>query len=352
VARLGKKGARRTSRFTQLALTAADEAIQDSHILERRPAPLRVGVVLGVGFGGLETVEKSLEALRTRGARAISPYALPSLIANTAPASIAIEIGAKGPCYVTTASCASGAIAVANAFELVRAGALDVVVAGGAEAAVTPLAIAGFERLGALSKARLPIEASRPFDLHREGFVMGEGAGVVVLEPLDRARAARVPIHAEIVGYGMTADAHHVTAPDPGGTGAASAMSSALKMAEMAPSDIDYLNAHGTGTRNNDAVETSAIKATFGAHANDLWISSTKSMTGHLLGAAGAVEIIVAVLSIEQGVVPPTSTLRTPDPACDLDYVPRVARERRIVSAMTNSFGFGGHNCSLVVRGC
>ena len=345
---LGKKKQCRVARFTQLAIAAADEAVGDAASLSE-VAPSRIGVIVGVGFGGLEVIEAMRDNLRDRGARAVSPYALPSAIANAAAAEVAIRIGAGGPCFVTCASCASGAIAITQGVDLVRSGAVDIAVVGGAEAAVTSSAIAGFDRLSALARGSATPQ-SRPFDLERTGFVIGEGAAMIVLEAHDRVRAARRSFYAEISGYGLSCDAQHMTRPAPGGARAANAMTAALQMGHANPDEIQYINAHGTGTRANDVTETQAIKSAFGNAAEALWISSTKSMTAHLLGAAGALETVFTALAINRQTVPPTINLETADPDCDLDYVPTCARRGRVRLAMTNSFGFGGHNCSLLLR--
>ncbi|MDP3058175.1 MAG: beta-ketoacyl-ACP synthase II, partial [bacterium] len=309
-----------------------------------------IGVYLSSGIGGLETLEQQCNVLTVKGPTKVSPFFVPMMIGNMAAGQVAISFGLKGPSSDIVTACASGAQAVGDAARLIERGNCDIVLAGGAEASVTPLALAGFNAARALSTRNdSPQTASRPFDKERDGFVMGEGAGVLVLESLDHALARGAHIYAEVKGYAATNDAYHITAPDPEARGAIRCMQQALKDAKLAPEDIDYINAHGTSTDLNDKLETKAIKEVFGKHAYNLCLSSTKSMTGHLLGAAGAVELIATALTIDSGKVHPTMNLINPDPECDLDYVPNVARERVVRAALKNSFGFGGHNCCVVL---
>jgi len=286
-----------------------------------------------------------------KGPRRVSPFFIPMMIADMPSGAVSIELGLKGPNFATVSACASGAHAIGVAFQTVRRGDADVMVAGGAEAAICPIAVGGFANMKAISSRNdEPERASRPFDAERDGFVLGEGAGIVVLEELEHAKARGAHIVAEVVGFGATSDAFHITAPAPGGEGAARAMKEALRDAELAPGDIDYINAHGTSTPLNDKYETAAVKSVFGDHAYELATSSTKSMTGHLLGAAGGIELIFTALALESSVIPPTINYDTPDPECDLDYVPNQARETEVTAALSNSFGFGGHNAVLAAR--
>jgi 3-oxoacyl-[acyl-carrier-protein] synthase II len=308
-------------------------------------------VILGTGIGGIGALVQGVETLMTRGPDRISPFMVPMMLADTAPGLIAIAYGFRGPNMAVVTACASGTNAIGEAMHLIRRGDADVVIAGGAEAAILPVAVAAFNVMGAIStRNEEPERASRPFDRTRDGFVMGEGAGILVLERLEHARARGARIYAEAVGYGTSADAYHITAPLENGEGAALAMRRALADAGLSPRDIDYINAHGTSTPLNDKSETQAIKAVFGEAAYDVPISSTKSMIGHLLGAAGAVEAIVCIRAITDGVIPPTINYEHPDPECDLDYVPNVARRRPVRTAMSNSFGFGGHNACVIFR--
>jgi 3-oxoacyl-[acyl-carrier-protein] synthase II len=310
-----------------------------------------VGVIIGVGMCGLDTLELTKEALLAGGPRKISPFFIPKVISNLAPGHIAIRFGAKGINLTPTSACASGTHAIGEAFHLIRRGLQDAVIAGGAEAAITPLGVGGFAAMRALSTRNdEPERASRPFDKDRDGFVIGEGSGVLILEERDRAVKRRAKIYAEVIGYGANGDAHHMTAPAPEGEGAARCMRLAVQDAGVAPNEVDYINAHGTSTEYNDANESTAIKNVFGEHAARLAVSSTKSMTGHLLGAAGAVEGVYSVLALHHGVIPPTINYDTPDPACDLDYVPNHARKADIRVALSNSFGFGGTNACVIFR--
>jgi 3-oxoacyl-[acyl-carrier-protein] synthase II len=347
---LGKKDARRHARFTQLAAVAAAEAMRDAELKTTPDDAHRTAVILGVGLGGLECLHDAALALRDRGPSRVQPFGLPALIPNMAAGIVATLAGATGPCFSISSACASSAHAIGEATRLIRAGVIDRAITGGCEGCLNSLAIACFARMGALSKRNEdPVAASRPFDRDRDGFVIAEGAGILVLEALDHARARGARIHGEILGYHASADAFHPTAPDPEGVGASQAMRGALADARLDPSQIDYLNAHGTSTVVNDAVESIAIRRTFGSAAERLWVSSTKSMTGHMLGGAGAFESIVALQSLRHGAVPPTINYQTPDPPCDLDYVPNHARERRLRYVMSNSFGFAGQNASLVL---
>ena len=347
----GRKEARRMDRYAQFALAATQQALQDARLDPAHVDRERVGVILGTGIGGIGALVQGVETLMTRGPDRISPFMVPMMLADTAPGLIAIAYGFRGPNMAVVTACASGTNAIGEAMHLIRRGDADVVIAGGAEAAILPVAVAAFNVMGAIStRNEEPERASRPFDRTRDGFVMGEGAGILVLERLEHARARGARIYAEVVGYGTSADAYHITAPLENGEGAALAMRRALADAGLSPRDIDYINAHGTSTPLNDKSETQAIKAVFGEAAYDVPISSTKSMIGHLLGAAGAVGAIVCIRAITDGVIPPTINYEHPDPECDLDYVPNVARRRPVRTAMSNSFGFGGHNACVIFR--
>lgn len=348
---IDRREARKMDRCTQYAVASTLMAWKDSGFAEGGLDPDRAGVLIGSGVGGIQTLENQHTVLMEKGPRRISPFFIPMLIADMPSGVVSIMLGLKGPNFATVSACASGAHAAGTAFRAVARGDVDVMVTGGTEAAVCPLSLAGFAAMKAISARNdEPERASRPFDADRDGFVLGEGAGIVVLEELEHARARGAHIYAEIVGYAATSDAHHMTAPAPDGAGAAAAMRLALKDAGLVPEDVDYINAHGTSTPLNDKFETAAIKAVFGDHARKLAVSSTKSMIGHLLGAAGGVELIFTVLAIEKSVIPPTINYETPDPECDLDYVPNQARDAEIRHALTNSFGFGGHNAVIVVR--
>jgi 3-oxoacyl-[acyl-carrier-protein] synthase II len=349
-ARFGRKEARRMDRYTQFALAATLEALRDAG-LEITPANRdRVGVYIGSGIGGVGTLLAEAEVYRTRGARRVSPFMVPMMLPDAAGGQVAISLGMRGPNLGLISACATGTNAIGEAAEVIRRGAADVMVAGGAESAILPVILAGFNSMGALSTRNdAPQQASRPFDKHRDGFVAGEGGAVLVLETEAHARQRGARIYAEVLGYGTTNDAHHVSAPLENGAGAVECMKLALAQAELSPAGIDYLNAHGTSTPLNDKSETAAVKTVFGESAYDLAISSTKSMTGHLLGAAGAVEAIFCVKALETGQLPPTINYETPDPECDLDYVPNQARAKAVSRVMSNSFGFGGHNACLIV---
>jgi len=346
------KEVKRTDLFVQYALAAAEMAVGAAALPQPLTDPARTGAIIGVGMGGIGSLEEAYEAFSRRQFRRVSPFFIPRIIPNMAAGHVAIRFGARGPNYATTSACASGAHAIGEAFRLVREGVQDVMLTGGAEAPVTLLGVGGFAAMRALATSFNddPTRASRPFAKDREGFVVGEGAGVLVLESLDDARGRGARPLAEIVGYGSNCDAYHVTQPAPEGAGAAACMAAALVDAGLPPEAVGYVNAHGTSTPFNDEAETQAVKQVFGSHAYRLAVSSTKSMTGHLLGAGGGVEAALTVLAIERGVLPPTINLDAPDPACDLDYVPGVARVARVEVGLSNSFGFGGTNVSLVFR--
>ncbi|HSQ62619.1 MAG TPA: beta-ketoacyl-ACP synthase II [Polyangiaceae bacterium] len=347
-----RKRLKEMDRFQEFALGAAALAIEDAGLVLTEAERRRAGCFVGVGLGGLATLEKAKETLMTRGPTKVSPFAIVSMIANLAAGQVSIAHQLRGPSYCTTSACSSGAHAIGEATEWIRRGKCDVMVAGGAEATVTPIGMAGFDSMRALSRRNDdPTAASRPFDKGRDGFVCGEGSGILVLESLTRARGRGARIYAEITGYGASSDGFSLTQPSPGGEGAMRALEMALDDAKLAPDAIDYVNAHGTSTPVGDAEESKSLAGVFGARALDheLWVSSTKSMMGHLLGAAGAVETAICALAVAQGRIPPTINLVEPDPECSLDYVPNVARERRIRHAMNDSFGFGGTNCALVL---
>ena len=346
-----KKELKRTDLFLQYAVAAAEEAIKDSGLDLDSINRDEVGVLIGSGIGGLQTIQQNCEILATKGPRRLSPFFIPMAIINMASAMVAMRYGFRGPQNAVVTACATGTNAIGDAFKIIQRGDAPVVIAGGAEAAICKLGVAGFAVMRALSTRNdEPEKASRPFDRDRDGFVIGEGAGVLVLEDYEHAKRRGAKIYAEIIGYGMSSDAFHITMPDETGEGAALAMLRALKDAGVSPEEVDYINAHGTSTPLNDKTETLAIKKVFGDHAYKLWISSNKSMIGHLLGAAGAVEAIFTVKSIQEGIVPPTINYENPDPECDLDYVPNQAREKKIEVALSNSFGFGGVNACLVFR--
>jgi 3-oxoacyl-[acyl-carrier-protein] synthase II len=337
--------------FIQFSVAAAGMAMEDSGMKIDAQEADSVGVIIGVGLCGIDTIEATERVYLEGGPRKISPFFIPKVISNLAPGQIAIRHGAKGVNWTPTSACASGTHAIGEAFHLIRRGLQDAVIAGGAESAITPLGVGGFAAMKALSTRNdEPERASRPFDKERDGFIIAEGSGVLILEERERARRRGAKIYAEVVGYGANGDAHHMTAPSPEGEGAARCMRLAIKDAAMVPSDVDYINAHGTSTEYNDANETQAIKKVFGEHAFKLAVSSTKSMTGHLLGAAGAVEGIFSVLALQHGTIPPTINYENPDPQCDLDYTPNQARKRDIRVALSNSFGFGGTNACVIFR--
>jgi 3-oxoacyl-[acyl-carrier-protein] synthase II len=345
------KEARRLDRFAQFAVAAAMQAVEDAKLKITPDNAERVGVYIGSGIGGTHTLLENHRILLERGPRRVSPTVVPMMISNMASGQVSILLGAKGPNSSPVSACATGTHAIGDAFKIIQRGAADVMIAGGAEAAIIELALAGFSNAKALSTRNdEPERASRPFDAQRDGFVMAEGAGVLVLEALDHALARGAHIHAEIIGYGMSGDAYHIVAPEPQGEGAYRSMREALADAGIRPEEVDYINAHGTSTDLGDKLETVAIKRAFGDHARRLAVSSNKSMIGHLLGAAGAVEAVATIKTIQEGVVPPTINLENPDPECDLDYVPNVARQMEVRTAISNSFGFGGHNATIVLR--
>jgi 3-oxoacyl-[acyl-carrier-protein] synthase II len=348
---IDKKKQKEMDRFTEFSVGAAAMAFEDAKLELTDRERERAGCFIGVGLCGLATLEKTKETVMTKGSSKVSPYSIPGIIANLAAGQVAIAHGLKGPSYCTTSACSSGAHAIGEASEWIRRGKVDVMIAGGAEATITPVGIAGFEAMLALSKRNDdPTRASRPFDRGRDGFVSGEGSGVLVLESMTRAKRRGATIYAEITGYGASTDAYHVTQPAPQHEGAQRAMRMALEDAGVATDAVDYVNAHGTSTPIGDLEEARALAAVFGAHALEkrLWVSSTKSMMGHLLGAAGAVESAICALAVREGRIPPTTNLTDPDPECRLDFVANTARERRVRHAMNNSFGFGGTNTALV----
>jgi len=336
--------------FIQFAMAAGTMAMEDSGLVFEGELAERAGCFIGSGMGGVATIEATHLALQAKGPRhGISPFFVTQIIINLAAGQLSIKYGAKGPCYSQVSACSSGAHAIGDAFRLIQRGEVDAMICGGSEAVVTPLGVGGFAAMRALSTRNdAPAQACRPFDLDRDGFVLSEGAGILVLEELEHAKKRGARIHAVIEGYAANADAHHITAPAEEGEGVQRCMRAALKDAGLTPESIDYINAHGTSTKMNDATETLAIKKVFGEHAGKLMVSSTKSMTGHLLGAAGGIEAAFTVLSVARGQIPPTINYTTPDPACDLDYVPNVARDARVGHALTNSFGFGGANACLI----
>jgi 3-oxoacyl-[acyl-carrier-protein] synthase II len=346
-----KKEARRLDPYLQYAVAASSLAVQDAALDTGKVDGSRFGVLIGSGIGGISTLLESYRTLLEKGPDRVSPFFIPMMIVNMASGLVSMRVGAKGPNSSVVTACATGNHAIGDSFKIIQRGDADVMIAGGAEAIIVPLTIAGFCSMKAMSTRNdEPAKAMRPFDATRDGFVCGEGAGIVVLESLEFALARDARIYAEIVGYGMTGDAHHMTAPDPEGDGAARAMAAAVRDAGMDVSAVGYINAHGTSTPYNDRFETLAIKRVFGDHARRLAISSTKSMTGHLLGAAGGVEAIATVLALHHGVLPPTINYETPDPDCDLDYVPNQARKQNVEVALSNAFGFGGTNATLAFR--
>ena len=349
---IDKKEIKKMDLFIQYALGAAHYAMEDSGLSITEENAERVGVLVGAGLGGLPTIEKYHSALLEGGYKKISPFFIPMLIINLAPGHISIKYGAKGPNISSVSACATATHSIGDAYHIIARGDADAMIAGGTESTVTPLGIGGFAAMKALCDSHndTPETSSRPFDKTRDGFVMGEGAGIVVLEEYESARKRGARIYAEIAGYGLTGDAYHLTAPAPGGEGAARCMAMALKNAGVNPEQVSYINAHGTSTPMNDLYETMAIKTVFGDHARKVNISSTKSMTGHLLGAAGGVEAVFTCMAMDKGIVPPTINYAEPDPECDLDYVPNTAREARVDYAMSNNFGFGGTNATLLFK--
>jgi 3-oxoacyl-[acyl-carrier-protein] synthase II len=345
------KQTRRLDRFTQFALVAAQEAIADAALTLDQICPERVGVYIGSGFGGIATLHEQMTVFQLNGQRRVSPFLIPMMIQNMAAGQVAIDLGLKGPCMSPMTACAAGTDAIGQAAEAIRRGDAEVMICGGSEAPLTPIVMAGFGAMGVLAVGNGdPTQACRPFDAEREGCVIAEGAGILVLESLDHAHRRNAHIYAELAGYGATCDANHITSPSDDGEGLARAMSMALAKAGLPPTVVSYINAHGTGTTRNDESETLAIKTTFGEHAYDLCVSSTKATVGHLIGAAGAIEAIACVKTLETQTIPPTLNYHTPDPNCDLDYVPNQARTSPIDVALTNSVGFGGHNATLAFR--
>ncbi|MGD6841621.1 beta-ketoacyl-ACP synthase II [Bacillus infantis] len=347
---IDKREARKMDRFTQYAVASALMAVKDADLTINDENAPRIGVWIGSGIGGMETFENQFETFLNRGYRRVSPFFVPMMIPDMATGQVSITLGAKGFNSCTVTACATGTNSIGDAFKVIQRGDADAMVTGGAEAPITRMSVAGFCANTALSTNPDPKTASRPFDKNRDGFVIGEGAGIVVLEELEHAKARGAKIYAEIVGYGSTGDAYHITAPAPAGEGGARAMKMAIDDAGLTPQDIDYINAHGTSTDYNDKFETLAIKEVFGDHAYKLAVSSTKSMTGHLLGAAGGVEAIFTLLAMKDAILPPTINYETPDPECDLDYVPNESRKKDIRAAMSNSLGFGGHNATIVFK--
>ena len=349
--KLEPKESKRWDRFSKFGVIAAKEALNHSGLIIDNSNSGRIGVIIGSGVGGLLTMETQAHVLENKGASRVSPFTVPMMIPNMATGLAAIALGAKGPSSAVSTACAAGSNAIGDAFRLLQLGKADAMVCGGAEASITPLGVAGFASAKALSfRNDDPSTASRPFDSQRDGFVIGEGAGVLILETLDHALNRDATIHAEIIGYGTTCDAHHITSPTPGGVGGAEAMKLALIDGQINPEEVDYINAHGTSTPANDSNETSAIKAALGNHAYQVPTSSTKSMTGHLLGGSGGIEAVACALAIKHEIIPPTINYSNPDPNCDLDYVPNKAREKKLGVVLSNSFGFGGHNVCLAFR--
>ncbi|OEU73202.1 MAG: beta-ketoacyl-[acyl-carrier-protein] synthase II [Desulfuromonadales bacterium C00003107] len=346
-----KKEIKKMDLFIQFALAAAEEAMQDSGLQVTEENAERVGVLVGAGLGGLPAIEKYHSAMLKGGYKKISPFFIPMLITNLAPGQISMKYGAKGPNVSSVSACATGTHSIGDAYHIIARGDADAMIAGGAESTITPLAIGGFNVMRALSTRNDdPQTASRPFEKNRDGFVMAEGAGILVLEEYEAAKARGAKIYGEVCGYGLTADAHHLTAPAPGGEGAARCMKMAMKNAGVSAEEVDYINAHGTSTHFNDLYETMAIKTVLGNHAKKVMVSSTKGMTGHALGAAGGIEAAFALLTMQRGSVPPTINYQEPDPECDLDYVPNEARQAEVKVTLSNSFGFGGTNASLLFR--
>lgn len=345
-----KKEQRRIDRFAQFALVAAIDAVKDSGVDFTKDDPFRCGVVIGSGVGGLNEIEEQHGRMLTKGPSKVSPFTIPKLMVNAAAGHVSIHYGMRGPNFAVATACASATNAMGDAFKSIQHGDADVMVTGGSEAACTPMGLSGFANMRALSeRPGDPTQASRPFDADRDGFVLAEGAGILVFEELEHAQARGARIYAEVLGYGASGDGGHITQPDPSGSGASHAMAAALRSGRLNPEDVDYINAHGTSTPLGDKAETVAMKSVFGAHANRVSVSSTKSQLGHLLGASGGVEMVFCAMAIRDQVVPPTINLDTPDPECDLDYTPNQPKQRPIRVAMSNSFGFGGHNASIVI---
>jgi 3-oxoacyl-[acyl-carrier-protein] synthase II len=348
---LGHKEARRLDRFIQFAVVAVEQAIADAGLVINESNSEETGVVIGSGIGGIGTLVDQVKVLEERGPRRVSPFLIPMMLPDSAAGQVAINFGIKGPNMAVTSACATGLNVIGEAAEMIRRGFIHTAICGGSEAAILLLSVAAFNVMGVLSTRNdEPERASRPFDAQRDGFVIGEGAAILILERLEDAQARGAKIYGEVIGYGSSADAYHMAAPAVDGTGAAQAMRMALSDAELRPHDVDYINAHGTGTALNDVSETAAIKSVFGDHAYKVAVSSTKSMTGHLMGAAGAIEAIACLKALETGLIPPTINYEHPDPECDLDYVPNEARPANLRTAMSNSFGLGGHNACLIFR--
>jgi len=347
---ISRKDLKRLDRFTQFALVAGTDAVDDSGLDFAKEEPYRCGVILGSGIGGLNEIETQVERLLSKGPDRVSALTIPKLMLNAAGGNISIRYGIRGPNYTVATACASASNAMGDALKAIQYDDADIMITGGTEAAITPMGIAGFANMKALSDLNdNPPAASRPFDADRRGFVLSEGAGILVFEELEHAKARGAKIYAEVLGYGTSGDAGHITSPDPEGRGAAKSMSAALRDGQINPDEVDYINAHGTGTPLGDVAETVAVKTVFEDHAPKLSISSTKSQLGHSLGASGGIEMVLTVTALNENVVPPTINLETPDPKCDLDYTPLEARERKLDVAMSNSFGFGGHNASVIV---
>jgi 3-oxoacyl-[acyl-carrier-protein] synthase II len=348
---LDRKEVRRTDRFVHFAMAAALQAVESARLKIDASNAEDVGVLIGSGIGGITTLGEQFKVLFDKGPSRVNPFLIPMMITDMGAGQVSIRLGAKGPNFCTSSACASSADAIGEAYEIIRRGDAQAMIAGGSEAAITPIGVAAFSSARALSQRNeTPEQASRPFDAERDGFVMSEGAAILILENLVWAERRGAPILAEVAGYGATADAFHITQPSEGGEGGARAMRRALQKAGLQPEEIDYINAHGTSTPLNDKFETMAIKTVFGDYAYKVPVSSTKSVTGHLLGAAGAVEALACIMALRSGVIPPTINLTTPDPECDLDYVPNIARRAKIATALSNSLGFGGHNSTLIFR--
>ncbi len=348
---MDRKEARRADRFSQFAIAAAREALGQADLLREEPLGERVSSLIASGVGGIITLSEQYDVLREKGPKRISPFLVPMMLIDMAGGNVSITFGARGPSFATVSACASGADAIGSGMDLIRKGVIDVAICGGSEAPICPIAVAGFNSAGALSRNNdVPEAASRPFDAQRDGFIIGEGGAVLVIERLEHALERGATPIVEISGYGVTSDASHITQPAPFGEGGARAMRQAIEGAGLKPEDVDYINAHGTSTPINDKAETDAVKSVFGEDAHKVAISSSKSMTGHLLGAAGAIEAAICALAIERGCIPPTINLNNPDPECDLDYTPHNARMTKVDVAMTNSLGFGGHNTSLLFQ--
>lgn len=348
---MSERDARRRDLYQQYALIAVQEAMRQSGLVVEEENADRVAVIISSAVGGFETLQVAFETLFEAGARRLKPFVIPMFMPNGAAGLVAIELGAKGPCFSVASACASGADAIGQAWLMLRSGFVDVALAGGSEATIIELGVGAFDRLGAASRRNdEPYRTPSPFDINRDGLVMGEGSGILILESLDHARKRGADVLAELIGYGSTADAFHVTAPAEDGQGSAAAMRNALSIAGLDPQEVDYINAHGTGTVLNDTAETRAIKTALGDHAHQVKVSSTKSMTGHMMGATAALEALFCVQAIRENVIPPTINLHNPDPECDLDYVPNQAREASVRVALTNAFGFGGHNAVLAFR--